>query len=403
MRLLQILLFFFFSLGAIAQAQFVNPIEGVYGEDFVLVNYVDWGAAATIKDNHCSSKSYNGHQGTDFVLKSFRQMDEGVNVLAADSGVVIFTHDGEFDREKVSVISKGLGNYIGITHDGDFQTYYGHLKKNSILVNVGDTVYPGQVIAQVASSGNSTDPHLHFELWYDSTFYIDPFQGPCGNFSSYWIDEMPYDSSFFIFNSSTWNELPTLDTLREAPISVDTFDTLDSYFTYWSLIHGLRNGDTISLDWITPDSSIWSHSTYWLGMDWWYYYYWSYIEIQNTMPFGEWTINFYRNGELADSRNIYYLEPEVVIDDTTSDSTLAVYDNDRYLSQPKVWQNANVVVNDLVVESSFHVYSLQGSVVMRGTTSSSKPIQLEMLRAGLYVVSIRSEEFGRLNERIIIQ
>jgi len=47
-------------------------------------------------------------------------MDEGVNVLAADSGVVIFTHDGEFDREKVSVISKGLGNYIGITHDGDF-------------------------------------------------------------------------------------------------------------------------------------------------------------------------------------------------------------------------------------------------------------------------------------------
>jgi len=61
MRLFQILFFFFFSLGAFAQAQFVNPIEGVYGEDFVLVNYVDWGAAATVKDNHCSSKSYNGH------------------------------------------------------------------------------------------------------------------------------------------------------------------------------------------------------------------------------------------------------------------------------------------------------------------------------------------------------
>ena len=75
----------------------------------------------------------------------------------------------------------GLGNYIGITHDGEFQTYYGHLKKNSLLVSEGDTVSQGQVIAQVASSGNSTDPHLHFELWYDSTFYIDPFSGPCGN------------------------------------------------------------------------------------------------------------------------------------------------------------------------------------------------------------------------------
>lgn len=194
------------------QAQFSNPIEGTYGQDFVLVNYVDWGAAATVKDNHCLSESYSGHQGTDFVLKSFRQMDEGVNVLTADSGVVIFAHDGEFDREKVSVISKGRANYIGITHDGDFQTYYGHLKKNSILVNVGDTVEAGQVIAQVASSGNSSDPHLHFELWYDSTFYIDPFAGPCGNFSSFWLDEMPYDSSFFILYSSAWNGFPTLDT-----------------------------------------------------------------------------------------------------------------------------------------------------------------------------------------------
>jgi hypothetical protein len=401
MRLFQILFFFFFSLGAFAQAQFVNPIEGVYGEDFVLVNYVDWGAAATVKDNHCSSKSYNGHQGTDFVLKSFRQMDEGVNVLAADSGVVIFTHDGEFDREKVSVISKGLGNYIGITHDGDFQTYYGHLKKNSILVDEGDTVYAGQVIAQVASSGNSTDPHLHFELWYDSTFYIDPFQGPCGNFSSYWINEMPYDSSYFGLNSSTWNGLPTLDTLREAPLLVDTFYTLDTYITYWSLLHGLRAGDSISVEWLAPDNTTWYENGYNLGIDWWYYYYWSYVDVQDSMPYGEWTINFYRNSELADSRNIYFPEPEIIVD-TTTDSTLFVANQKLESRQPKVWQYADVVFNDLIVESSFHVYSLQGSVVMKGTTSSSKPIQLEMLRAGLYVVSIRSEEFGRLNERIII-
>jgi hypothetical protein len=36
------------SMLAMAQAQFVSPIEGTYGEDFLLVNYVDWGAATSI-------------------------------------------------------------------------------------------------------------------------------------------------------------------------------------------------------------------------------------------------------------------------------------------------------------------------------------------------------------------
>lgn len=402
MKLTLTILLTVMSMLAMAQAQFVSPIEGTYGEDFVLVNYVDWGAASSIKDNHCSSKSYNGHQGSDFVLKSFRQMDEGVNVLAADSGVVIFTHDGEFDREKVSVISKGLGNYIGITHDGDLQTYYGHLKKNSILVDEGDTVYAGQVIAQVASSGNSTDPHLHFELWYDSTFYIDPFQGSCGNFSSYWIDEMPYDSSFIVLNSSTWNGLPTLDTLREAPLLVDTFDTLDTYITYWSLLHGLRAGDSISVEWLTPDNTLWFENGYNLGIDWWYYYDWSYIDLQDSMPYGEWTVNFYRNEVLENSRNIYYLEPEVVIVDTI-DSTLAVKANYQAAKQPKIWQHQDLVLNDLSVECHYDLYSMQGAIVKQGLTSSSQPVQLGSLSPGVYVLYIRNEEFGRLNRRVVVK
>ncbi len=390
------------SFVSLCQAQFVSPIEGTYGEDFVLVNYVDWGAADTVKDNHCSSKSYDGHQGSDFVLKSFRQMDEGVNVLAADSGVVIFTHDGEFDREKDSVISKGLGNYIGITHDGNLQTYYGHLKKNSLLVDEDDTVYAGQVIAQVASSGNSTDPHLHFELWYDSTFYIDPFQGPCGNFSSYWIDEMPYDSSYFVMNSSTWNGLPNLDTLREAPLLVDTFDTLDTYITYWSLLHGLRAGDSIGVEWLTPDNTLWMENGYELSIDWWYYYYWSYLDVHASMPYGEWTVNFYRNDSLTDSRKVHVLEPKEAIVDTT-DSTLAAKADYQAFKQPKIWQHQNLLMNDLSVESHYDFYSMQGSIVKQGITSSSQPVQLGSLSRGVYLLSIRNEELGRLNQRVVVE
>jgi len=54
------------------------------------------------------------------------------------------------------------GNLIVIDHGGGIQTYYGHL--SSIGVSVGQSVGQGQVIAAMGSTGNSTGPHLHFEI-----------------------------------------------------------------------------------------------------------------------------------------------------------------------------------------------------------------------------------------------
>ncbi|MBK6824722.1 MAG: M23 family metallopeptidase [Saprospiraceae bacterium] len=59
-------------------------------------------------------------------------------------------------------------------------------QKNSLQVKPGDKVIPGQKIASVGCSGNCTDPHLHFELWYDSTLVVDTFDGPCGNQFNFW-------------------------------------------------------------------------------------------------------------------------------------------------------------------------------------------------------------------------
>lgn len=306
------------------QGGFVTPMSGSYGDEYVIVNYVDWGEDTTIQDAYCLTKTYDGHQGTDFVIRNFALMDAGVAVLAVDTGVVIFTQDGIFDREKSSDPAKGLGNYIGITHAGDYQTYYGHLRKNSLLVSAGDTVMPGQTIAYVGSSGNSEDPHLHFELWFDSLYLIDPFSGPCGNATTFWKDAIPVDSLFHQWISGMVGFIPDIDTLREQPVLRDTFYQEDKAITYWSLIYGLRQGDHLHIEWTNPDGVLWYMEDLDMKRDWWYYYYWSWINSPPPQNAGLWMVRFFRNGVLAEERPFTISEAttSVHISDTLDDIIL---------------------------------------------------------------------------------
>ncbi len=99
--------------------------------------------------HYLSGYDYNPpvHNGLDF------DGDFGSPIYAADSGVIIYS--GWSDR--------GYGNLIVIDHDGGWQTYYGHLLDNSLLP-CGSNVVKGELIASMGSTGNSTGPHLHFEL-----------------------------------------------------------------------------------------------------------------------------------------------------------------------------------------------------------------------------------------------
>jgi murein DD-endopeptidase MepM/ murein hydrolase activator NlpD len=57
------------------------------------------------------------------------------------------------------------GNYVRIDHGGGYQTAYGHLKRIAVNASEGTRVRTGQVIGYVGSTGRSTGPHLHYELW----------------------------------------------------------------------------------------------------------------------------------------------------------------------------------------------------------------------------------------------
>ena len=79
----------------------------------------------------------------------------GTPVLAADSGVVIF-----------SGTLHGYGNTVIIRHDDEYATVYGHNSRN--LVSEGTRVTPGQEIGEIGRSGRTTGANLHFEVRRDN-------------------------------------------------------------------------------------------------------------------------------------------------------------------------------------------------------------------------------------------
>lgn len=355
------------------QNRFVNPISGIQGKDYRIVNYVDWGIADEVGDHQCLTKTYNGHQGTDFVLRSFKQMDQGVNVVAVDTGIVNFVLDGLYDREKKIAVDKGLGNYVGISHSNKIQTYYGHLRTNSITVQKGDTVYPGQVIGQVGSSGNSMDPHLHFEMWYDSSYYIDPFLGPCGNSSSYWKTSINYDSTFGMWNSSTWDGLPTLDTIREEPEIVNIFSSQNEHITYWSLMSGLRKGDLLTAKWV-HEGNEYTKLEVTMDQDWWYYYFFYYINIVPELPRGFWDVEVKLNGQTIDSRTVQLRYGVNVEHYNKGDLDIFLHNG--------------IISTSFLGNRKYQLRSIDGKLVQQGMFDKANPIRLDNRIQGMIILSV---------------
>ena len=97
------------------------------------------------------------HQGIDIAGGS----DYGQPIIAADEGKVTWAgNDGG-----------GYGNYVMIDHGNGYMTVYAHACE--VACSTGDYVSQGDVIAYCGSTGNSTGPHVHFEVRVDGT-QVDP-------------------------------------------------------------------------------------------------------------------------------------------------------------------------------------------------------------------------------------
>ncbi|MCO4746525.1 MAG: M23 family metallopeptidase [Proteobacteria bacterium] len=107
---------------------------------------------------HPVLKTRRPHNGTDFGAPT------GTRVRSVAAGTV--TYAGR---------NGGHGNYVKIKHEGPHETSYSHLSK--IKVKKGATVRQGQLIGLVGTTGLSTGPHLHYQMWKNGR-YVDAMNEP---------------------------------------------------------------------------------------------------------------------------------------------------------------------------------------------------------------------------------
>ncbi|NLJ30901.1 MAG: peptidoglycan DD-metalloendopeptidase family protein [Clostridiales bacterium] len=125
------------SGGYVSKGNFTWPVPGVY----------------TMSRGFGDTSMGSFHKGIDIAGSGIY----GKAIVAADSGRVIMAGWGNYGTGY-----GGYGNVVAIDHGGGYSTLYGHC--SSVAVSTGQLVTKGQVIAYVGSTGQSTGPHLHFEV-----------------------------------------------------------------------------------------------------------------------------------------------------------------------------------------------------------------------------------------------
>jgi Peptidase family M23 len=157
------------------------PVDCRPGTDCWLLRYVDHDPGQGVRDYMCGGLSGDGHKGTDIAIRDLAAMAVGVEVRAAAAGVVDALRDGMADVSvgetgRQAVEGQECGNGIRLAHGDGWTTWYCHLRRGSLMVEKGDRVAAGQPLGLVGLSGDTSFPHLHFDLRHGDEA-IDPFVG----------------------------------------------------------------------------------------------------------------------------------------------------------------------------------------------------------------------------------
>lgn len=240
---------------AVAPTYPMYPQAGNPNGDLTCTNYVDLRSGSGIRDWRCTGYTYNGHDASDALIRTFGEQDIGVPIFAALDGRVVSVVDGYFDRN-IQWAGTGPANRVQIDHGGGLVTNYLHFKKNSIIVKRNQRVFAGQQLGLTGSSGRSSWPHLHFST-KQSGKTIEPFTGNCNRGTSMWKNQPNFGHSLRIWDAGVSRISPgSVKRLPEPPPAGGWVAKADTYVYLWVMVLSLPTKSNYRLRFKRPNGTV---------------------------------------------------------------------------------------------------------------------------------------------------
>ncbi len=333
---------------------FQTPIGGVAYQDWTIVNYVDFNPGPGVLDFRGGNYTYDGHNAIDFTLPNFAAMDAGVPVYASLEGTVTHISDIHPDRCTPENPCNTPANFIEIDHGDGLITRYLHLRTDSASVSIGDTVNAGQQIAEVGSSGNSSDAHLHFEVYKEGNLIEINLPGD----EFFWDSPIPYaDDVVGSLDYDITDHAPDLPELRERPETIDTFSQQPGNTPHlWVHLHGVDQGDDLDFYFRRPDGSEYAH-WHWSAPQIRYGWWTAAVELPEEADVGVWEVEFQHNGSTM-------VTDTFTVIDEVNEPTLYVSSKDNGIVDGISFGDEDILAYDTVTET-WSMY-FDGSDVLPG-------------------------------------
>jgi hypothetical protein len=230
---------------------------------------------------------------------------ERVKVIAAAAGIIIGKSDGNDDKSCGSFASAaGSWNAVYIRHDDGSVAWYGHLKKNRLTTKtIGQRVEAGEELGFVGSSGRSSGPHLHFEVYDASGKVIDPFEGPCNTtITDSWWQQQPSYVNKSLHRLSVHTTPPVMGA---CPASANVTNEIiaakpGQRFYFYAFGRDMRMNDPIQFQVFQPNGQLFTTYQEQSKSSYDTFYWYMYITIPETAPLGQWKVQVSFDGKTYD-------------------------------------------------------------------------------------------------------
>ena len=296
------------------------PQGGNVYDDLYLQNFYDLNAdPGAVLDWSGTNFALDGETGQDAILRSFAEQDKGVPVFAALDGTVsAAVYSDPNDHSTAS--NSAPGNYVILNHGAGQQTGYfslayadpGNPDSRYTPLQVGQLVKAGTQIGLVASSGNSTGPHLHFQSSLNAATY-EPFAGPARPGPSWWVSQPSIRRDLYldVFNvdaGNVSNPAPSSDLPRQGAFTLGATNTGG-----WTILHNLPASSAFRLRWLRPDGSVYrstSGSFTFTGSNAFQRtveYFWNYTWMPGLDQTGTWHLELTINNQLVQTAPFFVI------------------------------------------------------------------------------------------------